>query len=129
MGPVEGRGGDHVTIRELGPVTITLTRLGGPGTEGRRRRRRMNVELRTILDNTHKSRIPLYKKKIRTLDYTIIYNTSVKNTTQENTQKKHTQKKVHKKNARKNTHTLKSSYHHLPSSRRQDHEEDSTPLH
>lgn len=31
---MEGRGGDQVTIRELGPVTMTRTLLGGPGTGG-----------------------------------------------------------------------------------------------
>lgn len=30
-----GYGGDHVTSKVVAPVTITRTRLGGPGTEGK----------------------------------------------------------------------------------------------
>ena len=44
---MEGRGGDQVTMRELGPVTMTRTRLGGPGTVGVRRHSTMHSTVHT----------------------------------------------------------------------------------
>lgn len=59
---MEGRGGDHVTMSELGPVTITRTLLGGPGTgkergrRGHERAHEMKEKLSSMIDEINKKR-------------------------------------------------------------------------